>query len=152
MYVWFRKIFYRLFLCRLITNFVDWSSPKKSLGDRGELEAERFLLKQGLIVLERGYQDKLGEIDLIGVDNRTVVFVEVKSRTGDSAGVPADAVDQEKQAHITRTAKGYMKWHHLQEYPVRFDVVTVQWQAKNCAPRIIHYIDAFEAVGEYQMY
>jgi putative endonuclease len=148
---WFRKLFYRIVLSRHFTGLSDRVFSCTGLGDRGELEAERYLLKQGLVILERGYQDKLGELDLIAVDNKTVVFVEVKTRTGASVSESTDAVDEQKQKRITRTAKGYLKWHNLQECSVRFDVVAVLW-ANNAQPQVVHYPNAFEAAGELQIY
>ena len=69
----------------------------KSLGLRGEEAAARFLKKLGYVIVARGQRDKIGEIDLIAVDGRTVVFVEVKTRTADQKGLPAEAVDLDKQ-------------------------------------------------------
>ena len=146
------KLFYRVSLSRPLTQIYDQFLPNESLGKRGELAAERFLLREGLVIVERSYQDKFGEIDLIAVDDRTIVFVEVKTRTSDYAGDPAEAVDEIKQQHITKTAIGYLKWHHLTECQVRFDVIGITWPPDQIHPEIKHYQNAFEAVGEYQMF
>ena len=55
----------------------------------------------------------LGEMDLIAVDQRTVVFVEVKTRKSHQAGHPAEAVGDAKQRRLTRLALGYLKRHDL---------------------------------------
>src|SRR5262245_34497000 len=68
-------------------------SDRRSLGARGERLAERYLRRQGMRILHRGYRIMGGEVDLVAVDGRTVVFVEVKTRQSHDAGHPADAVD-----------------------------------------------------------
>ena len=93
----------------------------------------------------KGFSDLGGEIDLIAVEDRTIVFVEVKTRTSDQAGHPAEAVDLEKQTKISRVATSYLKHHDLLDYPVRFDVIAIQWPESNQSPQIIHYRDAFES-------
>lgn len=121
------------------------------LGQRGEREAERYLKKLGYIIIARGDRSKLGEIDIVAVDprdirGRTVVFVEVKTRTSQDAGHPADAVDIHKQRRLTRAALGYIKRHQLQETPARFDVIAITWHDPRQKPRIEHFRNAFDAV------
>lgn len=147
-----RSLFYRCLLAPPLTKFYDRFLPAKSLGNRGERAAERFLLCAGYIILERGYHDHSGEIDLIAVDNKCVVFVEVKTRTSDFAGDPTEAVDETKQRHLTQAAIGYLKWHQLTDCQVRFDVVSITWPDETKAPEIVHYLNAFEATGQFQMF
>ena len=123
-----------------------WTAPK-SLGRRGEDAAAWFLRSLGAVIVARGHRDKIGEIDLIAVDGRTVVFVEVKTRTGDLKGTPAEAVDLDKQKRLTRLAAAYLKRHDLLECKARFDVVAVTWPASSRQPQIEHIQDAFESVG-----
>ncbi len=105
-----------------------------------------------MVIIERGYQDKFGEIDLIAVDDQTIVFIEVKTRTSDYAGDPTEAVDEVKQQHLTKTAIGYLKWHRLTECRVRFDVVAITWPSEKADPKIVHYEHAFEPAGKFQMF
>ena len=125
---------------------------KKSLGKQGELAAERYLLRQGYFILFRSYEDKFGEIDLIAVDLETIVFVEVKTRSTDHAGDPAEAVDQAKQQHLTKTGIGFLKWHRLTEHPARFDVISILGSPLSGTADIKHYVSAFEPTGEFQMF
>jgi putative endonuclease len=118
----------------------------KPLGRRGEDEVARYLRKLGYVILARGHRDNIGELDLIAVDGRTVVFVEVKTRTTHDAGHPADAVDEGKQQRLTRLALSYMKRHDLLECAARFDVIAVTWPTRG-RPKIEHFKNAFEAVG-----
>lgn len=147
-----RRLFRTVTLAPPLTELYDRILPEQSLGKRGEREAERFLLKLGLVIVARGYQDKFGEVDLIAVDGETIVFVEVKTRSSDHAGQPAEAVDEKKQAHLTKTAIGYLKFHKLTECSVRFDVIAVTWPSDAKRPAIKHYENAFEPVGKFQMF
>jgi putative endonuclease len=118
----------------------------KPLGRRGEDAAARYLRKLGYVIVARGHRDNIGELDLIAVDGRTIVFIEVKTRTTHDAGHPADAVDESKQQRLTRLALSYMKRHDLLECAARFDVIAVTWPARG-RPKIEHFINAFESVG-----
>ena len=142
-----RAGFHCLLLNPLVTASVDRFAPARSLGVRGELAAERFLLRQGYVIVGRSYSDAIGELDLIAVDEQTIVFVEVKTRSSDAAGVPAEAVDDQKQERITRTALSYLKRHDLLNCSVRFDVIAVNWPSSSAKPAISHFKSAFEAVG-----
>ena len=128
-----------------------WRRPQ-SLGQRGEAAAARFLKTKGFIIVARSDRGRLGEIDLVAVDDRTVVFVEVKTRTSHDAGHPADAVDDEKQRRLTRLALTYLKRHSLLEHPARFDVIAITWPDGKRKPRIEHFPSAFEAAGNWQMF
>lgn len=117
------------------------------LGRRGENAAARYLSRRGYVIVARGQRGAIGEIDLIAVDGRTLVFVEVKTRTTQDAGHPADAVDAPKQRRLTRLALAYMKRHDLLENPARFDVIAITWPDKGSRPVIEHFQNAFEAQG-----
>ena len=127
-------------------------ASKKSLGDRGEDAAAKHLKRQGFRILERGHDSSLGELDIIAVDGRTVVFVEVKTRTSDDAGRPTDAIDALKQRRMTRAALGYLKTHRLLESAARFDVVAVTWPADSRRPLVEHYKDAIAPAGAGQFF
>ena len=124
----------------------------KSLGKRGEDAAANFLKRQGFRILARGVDSRLGELDIIAVDGRTVVFVEVKTRTTHEAGSPAEAIDQFKQRRMTQAALGYLKTNRLLEYSARFDVVAITWPANARHPRIEHFKNAFAPVGAGQFF
>ena len=124
----------------------------KTLGQRGEAVAERYLRKKGYKIVARGDRSRLGEIDLVAVDGRTVVFAEVKTRRTAQAGTPAEAVGLDKQRRLTRAALVYLKAHGLLEQTSRFDVVAVTWPKDTEQPTIEHFRDAFDAVGQGQMF
>lgn len=122
-------------------------APPLSQGQRGEVAAAKFLRRLGYRIVARGERSRLGELDLVAVDGRTVVFVEVKTRDSVAHGRPEEAVDNEKQRRVTRAALGYLKRHGLLEQPARFDVVSVVWPSNSKQPTIEHFRDAFPAVG-----
>ena len=126
------------------------------LGAYGERLAAIFLERQGYLILERSYRIKSGEIDLIAVWKRSVVvFVEVKTWAvpWENAGGPSDAVDEKKQEKITRVALAYMKRHHLLESPGRADVIAVFAGVQpGERPKFRHFVSAFEATGQFQMF
>ncbi len=124
----------------------------ESLGERGEAEAERFLTKLGYKILARGSRNKLGELDRVALDGATIVFVEVKTRHSTDQGHPADAVDDRKQAKLTRLALAYLKRHRLLDHSSRFDVVAITWPEDDQQPKIEHFKNAFEATGRDSMF
>ena len=98
---------------------------KRNTGKRYESLAADYLQGQGLTIMERNYQDRTGEIDLIGRDGTFLVFVEVKYRRDMRSGDPAEAVTPRKQQHIRRTAQYYLYSHRCGDVPCRFDVVSI---------------------------
>lgn len=95
------------------------------LGKSGENLACRELQRLGYAILARRYRTRYGEIDVVARDGPTIVFVEVKARTTDRYGVPAEAVTLDKQARITAMAEDYITRRGLAGAPCRFDVVAI---------------------------
>lgn len=114
------------------------------LGDRGERAAARYLRRQGLRIIVRGYRTPHGELDLVARERDRLVFVEVKTRR---QGLPAEAVTPEKQRRLTLAALHFLARHRLLECPCRFDVVAIVWPADDQPPSIEHLRDAFPATG-----
>jgi putative endonuclease len=132
-----------------------WLSQRfgaKSLGERGEEHAARYLRRLGYHIVGRQVDMGAGELDIVAVDGRTVVFVEVKTRASDAAGAPTDAIDDLRQNRLTRAALAYLKSHGLLEHSARFDVVAVTWPDGARKPTIDHIRDAFPAVGRGQFF
>ena len=119
------------------------SGAKDPLGDRGENLAARYLREQGYKILIRNFRCPLGEIDIVARDGRTLVFVEVKTRTQDDP-LPEDQVNSAKQHQITKSGKYYLTRYGVPQPPSRFDVVAVVWPDGR-EPQIRHTPHAFEA-------
>lgn len=118
------------------------SDGRRSLGKAGEELAERYLKRQGYAIVERNYRCPVGEIDLIALNRRTVVFVEVKTRRVDTSGAPLEAVHAVKQRRLKRTALHYLNEHRLYDRDVQFDVVGISLRSD--PPAVQHVRHAFD--------
>lgn len=95
-----------------------------NMGKKGEDLACQYLERQGLIVLERNFRLRLGEIDLIMAHGPLLVFVEVKYRSTEKYGTTLELVTSAKQRRIKLVASAYLQ--RFSEPPcVRFDVVGI---------------------------
>jgi putative endonuclease len=113
------------------------------LGREGEEAAVRFLKKKRFKIVERGFRMFRGEIDIIAYDRTTLVFVEVKTRSGAGFGVPEESVTSAKQDQLRKIAQGYLIKSRLGDIPCRFDVVAVSTDDRG-RPTIRHIENAFE--------
>lgn len=118
-------------------------NSRQRLGKSGEETVAGCLKKKGYRILVQNYRCKLGEIDIIAMDGPVLVFIEVKTRTGNSFGSPAAAVNIRKQRQISRTAEWYLMENKLFDHPARFDVVSV-YSGDNSQHSIDHLTNAFE--------
>ena len=100
------------------------SRYNKDLGDFGEYVAADFLEAKGYRILEKNFQVKGGELDIIAETRDFLIFVEVKTRKNEKYGAPADAVDWRKQQHLLTAARAYLYKHPTQK-EIRFDVIEV---------------------------
>jgi len=123
-----------------------------SLGERGERQAARYLRRRGFRIVETRSRSRYGEIDIIAVEGKTVVFIEVKTRRSEKNGRPAAAIDLIRRRRLSRAALAFLKVHGLLDYPSRFDVVEVIWPADQRRPTIRHHRNAFEAEGRGQFF
>jgi len=111
---------------------------KRAVGSVTEERAEAYLAGLGYEPIERNYQCRCGEIDLIAKDGEYLVFVEVKYRRTEEFGLPEEAVTVRKRDRIRRAAEWYLKQRRIPDgTPVRFDVVAMD------AQEIRIYRDAF---------
>lgn len=125
-----------------------FSRSRQSLGGQGERYAAWRLRWRGYRIVAQGERSRYGEIDIIAVHRRTVVFVEVKTRRSNRSGAPAEAVGPEKQRRIASSALAFLKAHGLLEHPARFDVVAMVWPAGAARPTSYQHIkDAFSPAG-----
>ena len=94
-------------------------------GRLGERAAKRQLKKGGLKFLYANFASEHGEIDLIFREGKTLVFVEVKTRSSESWTRPAAAVNADKQRKLIATARDYLRLLRDSNVPYRFDIVEV---------------------------
>jgi putative endonuclease len=117
------------------------TDARKRLGAAGEDLAAAYLVKQGYKILERNYTCPLGEIDLVARQGKTLVIIEVKTRSHAQFGLPQEAVHHAKQAKLRRLAEYYLKQKQLAAATVRFDVVAITLAGAGPAVELIQ--DAF---------
>ena len=99
---------------------------KRTVGSIYEREAAAFLMQHGYRIREMNFRCRSGEIDLIAMDRQTLVFVEVKYRSNEQAGDPAEAVNRHKRQQICRVADFYrLRYGFSSDVCCRFDVVAI---------------------------
>lgn len=111
-------------------------------GVQAEQMALTYLEQQGLTLVEKNYHSRRGEIDLIMVDDGTLVFVEVRYRKSAKYGSALESVNYQKQTRIIHTAHTYLQQNPAQHSGHRFDVVAIS-PDKNIAD-ILWVKDAFQ--------
>ncbi len=120
------------------------SLTRAELGALGEQLAADHLRECGLVVLERNWRCQYGELDVVAADisSRTVVFVEVKTRTSERFGGLAQAVTAEKVRRLRRLAGLWLARQDDRWAAIRIDVIGVRIGRRR-TPEITH----LEAVG-----
>lgn len=109
----------------------------KNIGIFGENEAVSFLKQKGLILLDRNYHSKYGEIDIIAKDDKYIIFCEVKTRKDGVFSKPAEAVNLEKQKKILKTALDYLQIVDKElKFQPRFDVMEIIYEDFNCKEKV----------------
>lgn len=99
----------------------------RALGDYGERLACRYLLAQGLTIIDRNWRCVRGEIDVVAVEGRELVVCEVKTRTSESFGAPFEAVTWSKQRRLRRLAGLWRDDHDelVRGLALRIDVISI---------------------------
>jgi len=80
----------------------------RKVGKEGEEIAAKFLLDKGYKILEKNYQTRFGEIDLIACKKNILTFVEVKLKHGDDFGTPEEMIGNSKLSQVQRMAEFYL--------------------------------------------
>ena len=94
-------------------------------GKLGEDLAVKYLQEKGYKIIQRNFECRQGEIDIIAKDKDEFVIIEVKTRKCLEYGKPAEAVDDKKQKHIYKAAAFYLYIRKLEKAFVRLDVIEV---------------------------
>ena len=118
---------------------------KRKLGDLGEKLACDYLKKLNYVILDKNFNCKFGEIDIIAKDAKEIVFVEVKTRTSEDYGQPQEAVDCFKLRKMIKTVNYYVGTYNL-NCDVRIDVIAI---VLNYATRIAKLTYFKDAMAEY---
>ncbi|MFA9217086.1 MAG: YraN family protein [Sphingomonadaceae bacterium] len=99
-------------------------TARQQLGWQGEQRALDYLCRHGLVLVERNFLCKLGEIDLIMRDGVHLVFIEVRRRANRKHGGAAASVTPAKQQRLIRAAQVYLQ-RYARLPPCRFDLVAI---------------------------
>lgn len=112
------------------------------LGKSGEEAALRYLKNKKFRIIKRNFRFFRGEIDIIAYDAKTLVFMEVKTRSSKDFGLPEESVTPSKQRQIKKIARAFLAKNNLQVVECRFDVISLSYD-KNEGYSINHIKDAF---------
>lgn len=97
----------------------------KIKGNFGENIACNYLKDSGYKIISRNFNCLYGEIDIIAIEDKEIVFIEVKTRCQDYYGEPIESVDMNKKQHLYNVAEYYLYKYNLLDKPIRFDVIEV---------------------------
>jgi putative endonuclease len=100
------------------------------LGKSGEKIAFNYLKDNKYKIIARSYRLFKGEIDIIASVQKTLVFVEVKTRKSTDYGFPEESVTPSKQRQIRKIAQGFLAKNNLQDVECRFDVISLSFDEK----------------------
>lgn len=115
--------------------------PRENLrktGSQMEEAAAAYLTERGVTVLERNFRSRTAEIDIVGKQDGTLLFIEVKARAeNQKSGTAPEAVGTAKQKRICRCADYYMHSKGIDPYRtgIRFDVVAITMRGKDAEKR-----------------
>ena len=109
-------------------------------GKQGEEIAANFLQEKGYEILERNWRNRHKEIDIIAMDGKELVIVEVKTRKNNNYGEPDIAVTRHKQRMLIYAANAYLFRNNM-DVDTRFDIISIVF--KDGEPVIDHIEDAF---------
>lgn len=106
----------------------------KLLGQQGEDFGALFLECRGHVLLARNWRGRYGELDLVTLDGKTLVFTEIKTRRGQKFGAPQNAVTPAKQRKLCLAAMEFIAAHGYAAYNVRFDVLALRYNHDGFKP------------------
>lgn len=107
-------------------------------GKRGEDIAVAFLKKKGFTILDRNFRIRGGEIDIVAQDKKTLVFIEVKTRSSSEFGSPFEAITPWKLRALIRTAQFYKAKHPQLPDLMRIDAVGVMVDYQQGTTKVEH--------------
>jgi len=112
---------------------------RKKLGNFGEDLATSFLKRKGYRIIDRNFRTKFGEIDIICEKQGKIVFVEVRTKSNDTFGIPEESINARKKQKLALMADFYLTAKKLWEKPYSLDGVFIE--EKNGEYEIRHLED-----------
>ena len=111
------------------------------IGHAGEAIAKRYLEERSYRILETNWRYRRAEVDLIAMDGKTLVFVEVKTRNSTAFGEIEDFVTRKKEDLLIAAAHAYME-HIDHDWEIRFDIIAILYLDEQ-SYSVKHIEDAF---------
>ena len=111
------------------------------MGKIGEAKAKEYFLAKGYLLIEENYRFERAETDLIFEDrnNKTLIFVEVKTRKSKAYGEPEESITSKKVEHLIKSAEGFVYEHpEFENYERRIDLLTILMEREK---EIINHIE-----------
>ena len=96
----------------------------REIGNKYEDKSVEILKNSGYEILDRNYQNRYGEIDIIAKKENYIVFIEVKYRKNKVYGYGYEAVDKKKITKIFRLAELYLQSKEYNNYFIRIDCMS----------------------------
>jgi putative endonuclease len=106
------------------------------LGKKGEDLASNYLHKKGYRIIDRNFKKGYGELDIIALQDSTLVFIEVKTRIGREFGLPEEAVTPRKLREVIKTAQYYKLLHPQLPEAMQVDVIGIELDSSD---RIVYF-------------
>jgi putative endonuclease len=104
----------------------------------GENLACEYLKKKGYKIIERNFRKGYGELDIIAVKDKTLIYVEVKTRTSEVYGKPIEAISYYKLKSLVKTAEFYKHLHPELPEALRMDAISIMLDENGNASNIEH--------------
>ena len=98
---------------------------RHEIGKEGEDIAVKYLESKGYKIVERNFEAKQGEIDIIAMEKNELVVIQVKTRTNIKYGLAVEAVTENKQKHLIKAIKYYIYKRNIEDAFIRIDVIEV---------------------------
>lgn len=108
---------------------------KQKIGKSGEEMAKQYLIQEQYKIIQTNFRCYFGEIDIIAQKDNVLIFVEVKARTNQKYGLPAQSVTKQKKKHIRKTIEYYLLSKKIQNVSIQIDVIEIYLEK-----RVINHI------------
>lgn len=109
------------------------------VGKWGEESAAEHLTQKGYKILARNARTPYGEIDIVASLDDMVIFIEVKTRTSNSMGLPEDSITQRKRQHMIACAEHYAAEHNIDHWQI--DVISIEGKLGS-TPKVTYFENA----------
>ncbi len=115
------------------------SHYRKDIGELGEQIGLTYLQDHGFLVIDKNFTTHWGELDLIARKGKTIYFVEVKTKIGDSKGKPYESVTYRKRQNLKRSINLYLLKNDFKTYKLSLSVLSIELHSDKTVKEIIFF-------------